>query len=189
MSRKTGRYMGVERPYVLGHFEVKPLNRGASCDGFGPQKRKSFFEPYANHMSRTNSWSHDLRNRENRGDCHVSRCAFGVLCGYLCSTQGTTEKTAQPSHIESLVPKQESLRNRWTSQAFKTNWWSRWARPPRPLFLPFFKLKKPQNRHFLLKSNIHNGTFSHAFLKRKMGKKWAIYPFFPRKMGKKWGSF
>lgn len=56
-------------------------------------------------------------------------------------------------------------------------------------FLPFFKLKKPQKRHFLLKSNIHNGTFSHAFLKRKMGKKWAIYPLFPRKMGKKWGSF
>ena len=56
-------------------------------------------------------------------------------------------------------------------------------------FLPFFKLKKPQNRHFLLKSNIHNGTFSHAFLKRKMGKKWAIYPLLPRKMGKKWGSF
>ena len=56
-------------------------------------------------------------------------------------------------------------------------------------FLPFSKLKKPQNRHFLLKSNIHNGTFSHAFLKQKMGKKWAIYPLFPRKMGKKWGSF
>ena len=30
---------------------------------------------------------------------------------------------AQPPHVEALVPKQESLRNRWTSQAFKTKWW------------------------------------------------------------------
>ena len=67
-----------------------------SRGGFGPQKRKIFLKPYANHMSRTNSWSHDLRNRENRGDCHVSRCALGALWGYLCATQGTAENPRTP---------------------------------------------------------------------------------------------
>ena len=102
LSRKTGRYMGVERPYVLGHFEVKPLNRGASCDGFGPQKRKSFFEPYANHMSRTNSWSHDLRNRENRGDHHGSGGSLGAPRGYLLLEQGTAENSRNPRTLRLL---------------------------------------------------------------------------------------
>ena len=30
---------------------------------------------------------------------------------------------AQASQVEEVVAKQKSLRNRWTSQAFKTNWW------------------------------------------------------------------
>ena len=42
LSRKSGRHMGVERPYVLGHFEVKPLNRGCLATFSDPKRERVF---------------------------------------------------------------------------------------------------------------------------------------------------
>ena len=102
LSRKSGRHMGVERPCVLGHFEVKPLNRGSLATVSDPKRERVFFEPYANHMSRTNSWSHDLRNRENRGDHHGSGGSLGAPRGYLLLEQGTAENSRNPRTLRLL---------------------------------------------------------------------------------------
>ena len=42
LSRKSGRHMGVERPYVLGHFEFKSLNRGCLATVSGPKRERVF---------------------------------------------------------------------------------------------------------------------------------------------------
>ena len=99
---KSGRVIGVQQTYVLGCFEVKQLNRWMARGGFGPQKRKIFFKPYANHMTGTKLWSHDLRNRENRGDHHGSGGSLGAPRGYLLLEQGTAENSRNPRTLRLL---------------------------------------------------------------------------------------
>ena len=86
---RRGRTLCVQagfRPHAAG--EVRRRWRGWRCpDGLSGRLRP---------------WSHDLRNREYRGDCHVSRCAFGALWGYLCLAQGTAETSCNSRTLRLL---------------------------------------------------------------------------------------
>ena len=122
LSRKSGRHMGVERPYVLGHFEVKPLNRGCLATFSDPKRERVFLNRMPT-ICPGQTRGHMTYETERIWEIAMFPDALLGLCGVSVLDVRDGGIPAQPSHVVALVSKQESLRNRWTSQAFKTNWW------------------------------------------------------------------
>ena len=67
-QEKSGRHIGLQRPYVLGCFEVKQVNRGCLAAFCGIGKRRFFLFRYAQVFCDAKRWTSALRNRENRRD-------------------------------------------------------------------------------------------------------------------------
>ena len=67
-QEKSGRHIGLKRPYVLGCFEVKQVNRGCLATFWGTGKRRFFLFRYAQAFCDTKRWTSALRNRENCRD-------------------------------------------------------------------------------------------------------------------------
>ena len=64
-QEKSGRHIGLKRPYVLGHFEVKQEIWGCLATFLGTVKRRFFLFRYAQAFCDTKRWTSALRNREN----------------------------------------------------------------------------------------------------------------------------
>ncbi len=82
-QEKSGRHIGLKRPYVLGCFEVKQVNRGCLATFCGTGKRRFFLFRYAQAFYGAKRWTSALRNRENRRDIPDFRrgnCAPRVIC-------------------------------------------------------------------------------------------------------------
>ena len=77
---------------------------------------------------------------------YLARCQTQLGHFHGLSVLGARDgrNPAQPSQFEALVSKQESLRNRWTSQAGKANWWNVHG----PFVRSLFWGKKRRNSHF-----------------------------------------
>ena len=67
-QEKSGRHIGLKRPYVLGHFEVKQEIWGCLATFLGTVKRRFFLFRYAQAFCDTKRWTSALRNRENCRD-------------------------------------------------------------------------------------------------------------------------
>ena len=67
-QEKSGRHIGLKRPYVFGCFEVKQVNRGCLATFLGTVKRRFFLFRYAQAFCDTKRWTSALRNRENCRD-------------------------------------------------------------------------------------------------------------------------
>ena len=67
-QEKSGRHIGLQRPYVLGCFEVKQVNRGCLATFCGTGKRWFFLFRYAQAFYGAKRWTSALRNRENCRD-------------------------------------------------------------------------------------------------------------------------
>ena len=91
LSRKSGRHMGVERPYVFGHFEVKPLNRGCLATFSAPKRERFFF----NHMPTIcpgQTRGHMTYETERIGEIAMFPDALWGLYGVICARRKGRQK-------------------------------------------------------------------------------------------------
>ena len=101
-SWKSGRHIGIEKPYVLGCFEVKQVNRGVSRGGLRDREEMFFSVSICPGILRCKTL--DLGLKKQREPASLTR--FPALkqrsTGYLCSEQGTAENSRNPRSLRLL---------------------------------------------------------------------------------------
>ena len=88
-QEKSGRHIGLKRPYVLGHFEVKQEIWGCLATFLGTVKRRFFLFRYAQRSS---------------FDFKCPQSTFGIIC----SQESFSNSFSQKTHFVFL-----NLRNRF----------------------------------------------------------------------------
>ena len=91
LSRKSGRHMGVERPYVLGHFEVKPLNRGCLATFSDPKRERVFLNRMPT-ICPGQTRGHMTYETERIGEIAMFPDALLGLCGVICARRKGRQK-------------------------------------------------------------------------------------------------
>jgi len=90
--------MGVERPYVLGHFEVKPLNRGCLAEVSDPKRERVFLNRMPT-ICPGQTRGHMTYETERIGEIAMFPDALLGLCGVICARRkGRQNPRATSAH-------------------------------------------------------------------------------------------